>query len=685
MACLLHLLVVGRRYQPTLVGAPFIKESSMIFRNRKHAGELLAKELLKYKSMNPVVLALPRGGVPVAAEIAVALQAPLDILAVRKIGAPFHPEYALGAICEDQEPVWGKSILTRDGFNPDDLSSTIEEERNKILQQIKTFRHGRPLNDVGGRVVIVVDDGLATGATMSAAVKFLTAKSAEQIVIAVPIAAASSLRPLKKKVTEIIALEDRDDLISVGQWYDDFSQVTDDQVLHELQKTAHLKNLQSFSNSQDNIKTYHKAKPKLIFDSASDELLAKMKSTKNLDLLIDSIKDSRVVMLGESSHGTHEFYQMRNKISQRLIKEHGFKFIAVEGDWPDADRLHRYIQHGHGGSAKDVLMRNHRWPTWMWANQEIADLAEWLRDEKAGFYGLDIYSLFQSIDEVVKFFKKNDLQFANELQKKYNCFSPYKEDEISYARSLMMNPDGCQAEALYNLQKVLESRIDQLANSEDELFSAQQNARIVANAEAYYRSMLGGDASSWNVRDVHMMETLDHLLEKAGESAKCIVWAHNSHIGDYRATDMHSGGYINLGGLARQSYGDENVSLVGFGTYQGQVLASHAWGRQEQVMDLPRAKEGSYEDFFHKASVKTNLSQFFLLLDEKVQTTFAQRRGHRAVGVVYDPDREHGNYVPTDLAKRYDAFIYFDQTHALKSLHSIYVRGEFPDMWPSGV
>jgi erythromycin esterase-like protein len=308
-----------------------------------------------------------------------------------------------------------------------------------------------------------------------------------------------------------------------------------------------------------------------------------------------------------------------------------------------------------------------------------------MRTERAGFYGLDVYSFFESIDEVVNYLKKNNLPLAQEIQRRYACLDPFEGDEISYARSLLKYPPGCENEVLLNLQRLLELRVKDVAQDGDELFSSQQNARIVANAETYYRAMLSGDASSWNVRDGHMMETLDRLLERAGEGAKAIVWAHNTHIGDYRATDMKEAGYINLGGLARQSYGEENVALVGFGTYQGEVLAGSGWGRPEEIMPLPAAHEESYEYHFHRAAQNHNLNQFYLLLENKTHTPFAHRLGHRAIGVVYDPRHERrGNYVPTELSKRYDAFVFVDQTHALKSLHTAYVLGEFPETWPTG-
>ncbi len=411
-----------------------------------------------------------------------------------------------------------------------------------------------------------------------------------------------------------------------------------------------------------------------------------LRNPKDLAPLIERLKNKRVVMLGEASHGTHEYYQMRRILSQKLIEEHGFRFIAVEGDWPDAERLHQYIQSGQGQNARSVLLRNHRWPTWMWANEDIVRLAEWMHTRNAGFYGLDVYSLFDSISEVLRYYRNYQPDLAQEISRRYACFEPFQFDEISYTRSLIHDPAGCEQEVLLNLQKTLKLRVQNIEVHSNALFSAQQNARIIANAESYYRAMLGGDASSWNVRDGHMMETLDNLLEREGESAKAIVWAHNTHVGDYRATDMKAGGYINIGGLARQSYGEDNVALVGFGSFEGEVLAGRTWGAPEEVMKLPQAPAGTYEHHFHQVAQEMKANRLYLDLTEHAHGPLAHTRGHRAVGVVYNPAHEvRGNYVPTELSRRYDHFIFVDRTTALKSLHGFSVKGEFPETWPSGV
>lgn len=223
-------------------------------------------------------------------------------------------------------------------------------------------------------------------------------------------------------------------------------------------------------------------------------------------------------------------------------------------------------------------------------------------------------------------------------------------------------------------------------DSDEDLFSAQQNAKIIARAEMYYRAMILADEQSWNIRDRHMLETLSSLLQKHGEGAKAIVWAHNTHIGDYRATDMLENNYVNLGGLARETYGDESVALVGFGSYQGEVLAGASWGGLEQVMELPPAQKSSVEEIFHRVCIKRNIGQFYLELSEDLYIPLSRERlNQRAVGVVYNPRHEYrSNYVPSVLSKRYDHFIFVDQTQALKSLHATYMRENMPETWPSG-
>lgn len=408
-------------------------------------------------------------------------------------------------------------------------------------------------------------------------------------------------------------------------------------------------------------------------------------SRKDLAPLIDILKGKKVVMLGEATHGTSEFYSIRAEISTILLKEHGFRFVAVEGDWPDIWKLNRYIRSGQGVSARAVLSDIHRWPRWMWANEEVANLAEGLRSSPVGFYGLDVYSLFESMSEVILFARKHAPDLALKIEARYACFEPYEKDEIAYARSLFADPSGCTEQVVSNLRDLLRMRLEPGNDRGGELFSAQQNARIVKNAEQYYRTMIQGD-TSWNVRDRHMLDVLERLLEREGEEGKAIVWAHNTHIGDYRATDMAAEGYVNIGGLARDRWGSDNVSLVGMSTHEGTVIAGMAWGAPEEVMTLPPSKPDSCERAFHEASLRSGQVSFYLVFDDSMKKgPLSETVGHRAVGVVYDPLRERrGNYVPSILTERYDALLFFDRTTAVHPLRGVDVHGMLPETWPSG-
>ncbi|MEO5971696.1 MAG: erythromycin esterase family protein [Bdellovibrionia bacterium] len=420
---------------------------------------------------------------------------------------------------------------------------------------------------------------------------------------------------------------------------------------------------------------------------------------KEIDLkpLIDKIRHAKVVMLGEATHGTHDFYEWRRLISEWLIVKHGFRFIAVEGDWPPCWELNRYIHSKNGGSARSVLQHFNRWPTWMWANTEIIRLAEWMKShnrvvsdaKKIGFLGLDVYSLFESIDAVLSQLEEINPFLARRARILYECFDPFKRDEKAYARSLLNFPEGCRGEVIKNLQELLALRLDESKKeSHNILLNAQQNARIIANAENYYRTMIYGDEDSWNIRDRHMLETLNWLLSHYGSDSKGIVWAHNTHIGDYRATDMASQGQINIGGLARQEWGEDQVALIGFGTYQGEVIASHAWNGPIEKLPVPPGKPGSYEAILHKVAQLLRNRAFFMDLRGKGtrQGPLSQMRGHRAIGVVYQPHYEGlGNYVPTSLAHRYDAFIFIDETSPITPLVQGFDREEIPETWPQGL
>ncbi|HVW16003.1 MAG TPA: erythromycin esterase family protein [Mucilaginibacter sp.] len=413
----------------------------------------------------------------------------------------------------------------------------------------------------------------------------------------------------------------------------------------------------------------------------------------SLQPLLDRIGDARIVMLGEASHGTHEFYSWRATISKRLLAEKGFNFIAVEGDWPDCYQVNRYIKSyaDAGNNALNVLQAFKRWPTWMWANWEMVAFSEWLREhnqhlpnnKKAGFYGLDVYSLWESMEAIQEYLKRVDPSSLKIVQEALNCFEPYKKGEgQEYARACMFVPELCQPEVVKLLTQI-RNRLPQYNTDHENVFSAEQNALIAVNAEKYYNAMLLGGPHTWNIRDEHMADTLERLLKFHGKNSKAIIWAHNTHVGDARATDMAAEGMFNIGELARVTHHEKGVVLVGFGTYQGSVIAGRHWGARLQRIQVPAARKGSWEHLLHQAAKGNQL----LITEDLMDDLFLERHiGHRAIGVVYNPEYEsYGNYVPTVIPLRYDAFIFIDQTKALHPLHVVPEAREVPETYPFGV
>lgn len=431
------------------------------------------------------------------------------------------------------------------------------------------------------------------------------------------------------------------------------------------------------------------AQPDQALTQEIQSLAQPLGSPADLDPLIDAIGNSRYVLLGEASHGTSEFYTWRTEISRRLIEEKGFSFIAVEGDWPDCYSVNRYVKGRAGESADEVLHAFSRWPTWMWANREVVELVRWLSihnerlpsERQTGFYGLDVYSLWDSMHAVVEYLESLGSDLASGARRAYSCFEPYEEDAQEYARAAALVPTSCEDEAV-RILRALRSRATELKEDGPEaFFNAEQNALVARNAELYYRTMVRGGPASWNVRDHHMVETLERLMAHHGPRARAIVWEHNTHIGDARFTDMARSGMINVGQLVRQQHEAEGVVLAGFGTDRGTVMAAKEWGAPMERMEVPPAREGSYENAMATAGAGNSL---FLFGDS--HGPLAEPRGHRAIGVVYDPRTEHwGNYVPTILPRRYDAFLFIEETKAVDPLH---IRPEknpdLPETYPTG-
>lgn len=401
-----------------------------------------------------------------------------------------------------------------------------------------------------------------------------------------------------------------------------------------------------------------------------------LESPQDLDRLLNEIGDSHYVLLGEASHGTAEYYTWRAEITKRLVKEKGFTIVAVEGDWPDLYKLNKYVKGSaeQGTSARQVLQQLDRWPTWMWANEEVADLGEWLRTynqsqepaKQVGFYGIDVYSLQASMEEVLAYLEEQDPASASIARDALACFAPYNGDEWAYAQAASNTDKSC-ADELAAVLAAVQQQAENAPARDEAVFNAAQNALVAINAERYFTTAVRDNAASWNVRDRHMMETINRLVDQQGDEAKVIIWEHNTHVGDARATDMANAGMVNVGQLVREQHSDQGVYIVGFGSYAGTVVAASRWEGQMQVMQVPQAIPGSWEALLHSLE-PTNLIVF---MDElRGNSKFTKPIGHRAIGVVYNPASEQGNYVPSVMPARYDAFVFIDETNALHPLQN---------------
>jgi len=423
-------------------------------------------------------------------------------------------------------------------------------------------------------------------------------------------------------------------------------------------------------------------------------LIGETRQVENLaDLrpMIERLAKSRLVLLGEASHGTHEFYTWRAEISKRLIADHGFRCIAVEGDWPDFYRVNRFVKHYEDShsSVVAVLKQFNRWPTWMWANWEMEALTVWLHNHneslpahrRAGIYGLDVYSLWESMEAIITYLQTHQPELLPVARRAVGCFEPFGDEMgMAYARSLKRYlPRSCEDEVVRLLKDIVQ-RAEFFNTDLEASLNMEQNAHITKNAEAYYRSMVHLNQNSWNIRDHHMMDTLKRVLEFHGEDAGIIVWEHNTHVGDARATDMADEGTINLGQLVREQLPQLHPKIVGFGTYGGTVVAGSEWGAPMRNMVVPEAPPGSWEYMLHATGKGNQLVSMTSLAGQQI---FKGRIPHRAIGVVYHPHSERpGNYVPSVLPERHDTFIHIDRTQGLHPMEVYVDKKQLPEAYP---
>lgn len=668
------------------------RQPRQIFRDRSEAGRVLAGLLDAYRNRDDViVLGLPRGGIPVAWEVAAALQAPLDALIVRKLGAPGHEEFAVGALASGGRIVVNDDTVRGLQITPQQLRDIAEREGRELVRREAAYRGERPPVDVAGRTVILVDDGLATGASMFAAVQALRDAEPAHIVIAVPAAPESTCREFAGLVDDMVCATMPTPFLAVGESFWDFTQVTDEQV-RRLLATPTTRTAVA--------RPAGPAAAEVVGRAAVDAPAGVPPPAA----LAELIGDARIVLIGESSHGTHEFYEARAEITKRLIEEKGFCAVAAEADWPDANRVNRYVRGlGEDNSADAALRGFERFPAWMWRNVVVRDFVDWLRvyngsagHRQTGFYGLDLYSLHRSIQEVIGYLDTVDPAAAARARTRYACFDHASADDgqaYGFGAAFGAGPS-CEREAISQLVELQRNAFSYAQRdgliAADELFDALQNAQTVRNAEAYYRTMFAGRVTSWNLRDQHMAQTLDALLahlDRGGDSApaRVVVWAHNSHVGDARATEVHGDGQLTLGQLVRQRYGDQ-ARLIGFSTYTGTVTAASEWGGPAERKVVRPALSGSIEDLFHATGKEAFLVS--MLTDSAATDPLGAVRLGRAIGVIYQPATERqSHYFHVRPADQFDAMIHIDQTRALEPLQvtSRWIAGQTPETYPTGL
>jgi protein-L-isoaspartate(D-aspartate) O-methyltransferase len=426
---------------------------------------------------------------------------------------------------------------------------------------------------------------------------------------------------------------------------------------------------------------------------AMSKVSEKFESTDTADLapLMRRVGDARIVLLGEATHGTSEFYRMRERISRELIERKGFSFVAIEGDWPDAARIDHYVRHKEYQPSEWVAFA--RFPVWMWRNREVQEFVDWLRvhnaevepGKRVAFHGLDLYSLYNSIRSVLEYLDSVDARTAEVARLRYGCLTPWQSDPATYGEAALTGSyRTCEHEVTSMLADLMQKRRAYAEHDGERFLDAVQNARLVANAERYYRTMYYGSRSSWNLRDSHMFETLKDLLKFHGASGKAIVWAHNSHVGDSAATEMSTRDEYNIGHLCRQEFGSATYS-IGFATNTGTVAAASNWDEPMQVKIVRPALAGSYERLCHE----TGDPRFLLPLGRSAPSMLSaglmRSRLERAIGVIYRPETElQSHYFEAVLPRQFDEYIWFDETSAVTPLQTRELKG-LPDTYPFGV
>jgi protein-L-isoaspartate(D-aspartate) O-methyltransferase len=413
--------------------------------------------------------------------------------------------------------------------------------------------------------------------------------------------------------------------------------------------------------------------------------------TADLGPLLERIGDARVVLIGEASHGTSEFYRMRARITRELISQKNFRFVAIEGDWPDAARIDHFVRHFEYPPSEWVAFA--RFPTWMWRNEEAREFVDWLRlhnaelhpDERVAFHGLDLYSLYSSIRSILKYLDDIDPETAALARERYACLTPWQPDPANYGRAALTGTyPSCENDVVRMLIELADKHREYAEHDGERFLDAMQNARLVANAERYYRTMYYGSRKSWNLRDSYMFDTLQTLRNYHAPQNKAIVWAHNSHVGNAAATEMSARGELNIGHLCRQEFADD-AYLIGFGTHTGTVAAASDWDGEMEIKTVLPSRPGSYEKMFHEVGLPGFLLGLRHLKSMSLRSALAKERLQRAIGVIYRPETElASHYFSASLPRQFDEYIWIDQTRAVQPIKTRELEG-LPDTYPFGL
>jgi len=673
--------------------------------DRREAGRRLAQRLQPYaQAPNLIVLGLARGGVPVAYEVAEALDAPLDVFIVRKLGVPGHEEVAMGAVASGGVWVVNTGLTTNLGIGPAVIRRVAEKELQELDRRDRVYRNGRPHPKLEGATVLLIDDGVATGASMAAAVEAVRRYEPATLIAAAPVMSHDAMVTLRRVADEVVTVLSPEPFGGVGRWYEDFAQTTDDEVRALLREAADRRVPDADPGGRVRLNPAAAIPDRAALVAIRAEAHRLIGAPTDFDPLLSRIGDARFVLLGEASHGTHDFYRVRAEITKRLIREKGFTAVAVEGDWPDAYRVNRYVRGRSSDSDAEAALSGFlRFPQWMWRNADVLDFVGWLRTYNdahpdaagVGIYGLDLYSLHASMAAVLDYLRLVDPEAAERAAERYACFDHAGGDPQRYGEAILLGlAPSCERAVLDQLVE-LRAAASEYARRDgrlapDDVFFAEQNAKVVASAEGYYRAMFSGRVESWNLRDQHMAETLEALagfLTRGTATSKIVVWAHNSHLGDARATEMGAHGELNLGQLVRTRAG-RDAALVGFTTYGGTVTAASTWDGHVERKTVRPALPDSYEALFHAVG----LGNF--LLDLRTQgvavAALAEPRLERAIGVIYRPETERlSHYFSAVLPRQFDAVLHYDQTRAVEPLERTPTweagEAELPETYPSAL